>query len=167
MKYFFDTEFVDTGSELILISLGIVSEKGKTKYWESDEFDPLAPSTSDWLTKNVVPSLHRKTVSRKEIRQGILDFVGDDASPEFWAYFAAYDWVLFCQLFGRMLDLPRVWPMFCRDIQIVRMQLGGLKLPQHSGTVHNALDDALWTQQAYIFLRDYSAEFNLNKVLFR
>jgi hypothetical protein len=39
------------------------------------------------------------------------------AHPEFWAYYADYDWVLFCSLFGTMMDLPKGFPMYCRDLQ--------------------------------------------------
>ena len=39
------------------------------------------------------------------------------AQPEFYGYFSAYDWVLFCSLFGRMIDLPKGFPMYCRDLK--------------------------------------------------
>lgn len=38
-------------------------------------------------------------------------------NPEFYAYYAAYDWVLFCSLFGRMIDLPKGFPMYCNDLK--------------------------------------------------
>jgi len=28
-----------------------------------------------------------------------------------------YDWVLFCSLFGRMIDLPKGFPMYCIDLK--------------------------------------------------
>ena len=36
---------------------------------------------------------------------------------EFYGYYADYDWVLFCSLFGRMIDLPKGFPMYCRDLK--------------------------------------------------
>lgn len=39
------------------------------------------------------------------------------AQPEFYAYFADYDWVLFCTLFGTMMDLPKGFPQYCRDLK--------------------------------------------------
>lgn len=39
------------------------------------------------------------------------------ASPEFYAYYADYDWVVFCWLFGRMIDLPNGFPMYCIDLK--------------------------------------------------
>lgn len=37
--------------------------------------------------------------------------------PEIYAYYADYDWVLFCSLFGRMIDLPMGMPMYCKDLK--------------------------------------------------
>lgn len=37
--------------------------------------------------------------------------------PEFFAYYADYDWVVFCWLFGTMNDLPKGFPMYCRDLK--------------------------------------------------
>ena len=38
-------------------------------------------------------------------------------NPEFYGYYADYDWVLFCSLFGRMMDLPKGFPMYCKDLK--------------------------------------------------
>lgn len=37
--------------------------------------------------------------------------------PEFYAYFADYDWVVFCWIFGKMMDLPEDFPKYCRDLK--------------------------------------------------
>lgn len=37
--------------------------------------------------------------------------------PEFYGYFSDYDWVLFCSLFGRMIDLPKGFPYYCIDLK--------------------------------------------------
>lgn len=36
---------------------------------------------------------------------------------EFYGYYSDYDWVLFCSLFGKMIDLPKGFPMYCRDLK--------------------------------------------------
>lgn len=36
---------------------------------------------------------------------------------QFYGYYADYDWVLFCSLYGRMLDLPSGFPMYCNDLK--------------------------------------------------
>lgn len=37
--------------------------------------------------------------------------------PDFYTYFGAYDWVLFCSLFGTMNQLPQGFPYYAYDIK--------------------------------------------------
>ena len=39
------------------------------------------------------------------------------SKPEFYAYYADYDWVVFAQLFGSMINLPKGFPMYCKDLK--------------------------------------------------
>ena len=88
-------------------------------------------------------------LSRQLIRATLLQFVDVGRyPPEFWAYYADYDWVVLCQLFGKMIDLPRDWPKFCLDVKQLQYQLGTV-LPQQESTEHHALEDARWTMQAW------------------
>lgn len=43
--------------------------------------------------------------------------IGGGTPVEFYAYYADYDWVVFCWLFGRMIDLPYGFPMYCIDLK--------------------------------------------------
>jgi hypothetical protein len=72
--------------------------------------------------------------------------------PEFWAYYADYDWVALCQLYGTMMDLPKGWPMYCRDLKQVADERGAT-LPPQQGTEHHALADAIWTKAAWEAVR--------------
>lgn len=74
--------------------------------------------------------------------------------PEFWAYYADYDWVVFCQLFGTMMDLPKGFPFYCKDIKQLCDNLGNPKLPEQGKGEHNALEDARWNKKAYEYLID-------------
>jgi hypothetical protein len=47
----------------------------------------------------------------------LLDLFSSVPHPKFYGYFSAYDWVLFCSLFGRMVDLPPGFPMYCSDLK--------------------------------------------------
>ena len=38
-------------------------------------------------------------------------------NPEFYAYYSDYDWVVFAWLFGKMIDLPKGLPMYCKDLK--------------------------------------------------
>ncbi|MRI57460.1 3'-5' exoribonuclease [Methylobacterium sp. DB1607] len=147
MRIWFDTEFYENGRTIDLISIGMVREDGETFYAEAD-LAPETASQSEWLKRNVKPHLRggQYELSRFELRRRILHFAGE--APEFWAYFAAYDWVLLCQIFGRMIDLPRGWPMFVRDVQQWRAELGNPDMPAPANE-HDALADALWTREAW------------------
>jgi hypothetical protein len=102
---------------------------------------------------------------------------------EFYGYYADYDWVLFCSLFGRMIDLPNGFPMYCRDLKQMfdekdahwsdcavhnepAMPNGDcdcLKLKGHPDypkqeNEHNALADAKWNLELYNFLKRLTNE---------
>jgi hypothetical protein len=68
--------------------------------------------------------------------------------PEFYGYFADYDWVVFCWLYGKMIELPKGFPYYCRDLKQI-MDDNGLtkKWAINSCPIedeHNALCDARW-----------------------
>jgi hypothetical protein len=148
MRHWFDTEFIEDGKTIDLISIGIVAEDGREYYAENFECD--TDRASDWVRQNVFPHLTGPRKTRNLITREIVAFVGE--RPEFWAYYADYDWVVLCQLFGRMIDLPKGWPKYCRDVKQEADRLN-LRLPPQAGTEHHALSDARWTRGAWEFLR--------------
>jgi hypothetical protein len=147
-RYFIDTEFIEDGKTIDLISIGIVADDGREFYLENTEID-LAQA-NDWVKANVLPHLRGPHGSRSYIAKQIIGFVGQ--SPEFWGYYADYDWVVLCQLYGRMIDLPESWPMFCMDIKQLAVSLGNPTLPKQESTEHHALADARWNRDVYNFL---------------
>ena len=147
MKYFLDTEFIEFPNQIHLISIGIKCEDGRKYYAISSEFD--SSLADDWVKTNVISKLEdipRKNI--KEIKKEIINFVGNDKNPEFWAYYADYDWVVFCWIFGRMIDLPEHFPMYCRDLKQLMDFIGKDKIPNPNNE-HNALADAEWNEQLY------------------
>ena len=92
-------------------------------------------------------------------------------TPEFYAYYADYDWVVFCWLFGTMNELPTGFPNYCIDLKQMldekqekrfglTMFKGNLandikKLPNYPKQTneHNALSDAKWNFELYKFLQ--------------
>ena len=163
MKFWFDTEFIEDGKTIDLMSIGIVAEDGREFYAESNECD--LSKASSWVKENVIPHLQngldgRMHMSRKAIANAVLQFVNEypitegPSNPEFWAYYADYDWVALCQLFGTMMDLPKGWPMYCRDLKQLCDDLGNPKLPEQGKGEHHALADARWTKSAWEFLQE-------------
>jgi uncharacterized phage-associated protein len=159
VKYFFDTEFIEDGETIELISIGIVAEDGREYYACNSECD--LQRADDWVKKNVVSLLPEKFdkvwKTRDEIKNDILKFTDSGVKPEFWAYFADYDWVVFCQLFGRMIDLPDHFPKYCMDLKQL-MRENGISRDHlnhlEQGSEHNALDDAKWVKEAYNYVND-------------
>lgn len=167
MKFWFDTEFIEDGKTIDLISIGVVAEDGREFYAESNECD--LSRASDWVKANVIPHLvhsydGRIHMSRTAIGEKLIEFMG--AKPEIWAYYADYDWVALCQLYGTMMDLPKGWPMYCRDVKQLCDSLGNPRLPKQSTTEHNALADARWTKEAWAFLQTVASESRTENCLF-
>jgi hypothetical protein len=154
-RYYLDTEFNERPGLLDLISIGLVCEDGREFYAVSSEF--REDQCNPWVRANVLPKLAGTfRESRGEIRDGLLAFIGD-TQPEVWGYFADYDWVLLCWLFGAMVDLPKGWPMFCLDLK-QEMYFRGIKantLPRKpaKGEAHHALVDARWLKRAHEAMR--------------
>lgn len=148
MKIFFDTEFIEDGRTIDLMSIGMIKENGQTLYLENSECD--LSRADNWVKENVIPNLlflnknPEYGFSKKQIAYLIQEFIGDER-PEFWSYFCSYDWVAFCQLYGKMIDLPGLWPMYCNDLKQL-IDSKGLSVSQDDSN-HNALNDAEWIME--------------------
>lgn len=138
-KLFFDLEFTGLHQNTDLISIGIVSECGRTFYAESDEYSNYENSqVKKWIEKFVIPNLkfekeklgednyyHASRSLDNKIPNDLymsysFDFRGKETQiaaqlrlwisqfdlVEMWGDVLAYDWVLFCNLFGA-LNLPK------------------------------------------------------------
>lgn len=151
MQYWLDTEFIEDGRTIEPLSIGVVAEDGREYYAEVIDVD--WSRASDWVRDNVLGWLDLKHHGkiRSEIAHDLFLFFGD--KPEIWGYYCDYDWVLVCQLYGRMIDLPKTLPHYCLDVKQYAVSLGNPGLPAQSGTEHHALEDARWTRTAYDFLR--------------
>lgn len=134
MKYFLDTEFIEKPNTITLISIGIVCEDGRELYRISNEYN--YEDADEWVQKNVIVPMYIQAVHGdnrniysaesfhqywgrpiRQIKNDVLDFIGNDDNVEFYGYYADYDWVIFCWIFGRMIELPKGWPMYCRDLK--------------------------------------------------
>lgn len=100
----------------------------KTHYYQL--FEPFSYGSLKYLLK-------KHGQSREQIAKEVLSFCSngyfdrtglelseavkyelyENFKPEFYAYYADYDWVVFCWLWGSMMDLPRGFPMYCRDLK--------------------------------------------------
>lgn len=150
MKIWFDTEFLDHFQTMDFVSLGAVREDGSEFYAEAN-FD--ITRANDWVLKNVVPFLTGPVMPLPAIAEEFKTFCGP--TPEFWAYYGAWDWMLVCRLMGGFLKLPNTWPGYTNDINTIAVLAGkkdiwhGFGVQEQQGVRHHALADARWTKQAY------------------
>lgn len=161
----FDTEFNENGKTIDLISIGIVNvSTGEKIHLISSDFKE--EDCNDWVKKNVLTKLDHDEprYTKKAIREKIIEFCGED--PEFWAYYSQYDWVVFCQIFGSMVDLPENYPKFCFDIkqEILRRNIKKDQLPPDPDDEHNALADAEWNVKVLKVLFPETFEKTLGKL---
>lgn len=145
MQFFFDTEFDDDGRSLQLISIGIVREDGAEFYAEAAEYD--RETANPWLQANVIPLLNGPIMPQKMLAANVYKFCGH--KPEFWACYAAHDWVAMCNLFGGMLKLPATWPHFCRDLKQYEDICGVSSTLRQTTPQHHALNDAHHLRNMY------------------
>ena len=175
MRYYIDTEFIEFPNTIDIISIGIKCEDGRTFYAESNQFD--SSKASNWVKENVITKLkyHGKIIkpfierdklnsftmfsNNKRIADMIKMFIGNDI-PEFYGYYADYDWVVFCWLFGSMIDLPNGWPMYCKDLKQV---LDDFHIPNIPDPIdeHNSLVDAIWNEKLHQHIIRYERDEEL------
>jgi hypothetical protein len=162
MNYYLDTEFQAWGSHISLLSVGIVCADGREYYaWNAEA---NWAGCEPWVKRNVILLLDHpipafpesRARTYEQIRDEVAAFVSHE-KPEFWAYFADYDWVALCGLFGRLMDLPGHWPQFCLDLK-QQAYLYGRVLPEYDPALeglpeHHALGDARWTARAHKEIR--------------
>lgn len=153
-----------------LISIGIIAEDGREYYAISNEFNPknadewvkenvitkLPEKYADFHDSPRVKEESQLWKSNKQIAQDIFEFcTGDSLTIEkanhykvdytnrdisFYGYYADYDWVLFCSLFGRMIDLPKGFPMYCKDLK----QIFDERVMEKAQSVHAALQNGVY-----------------------
>lgn len=179
MKVFYDYEFLEDYKFIMPISVGMVREDGRELYRVYNDFDTLAVARHGWLMANVMPFIgHEEYTSHVtglgtpvkdiritdpaarttgQIRQDILEFTAD-IWPEFWAWYGAYDHVALCKTFGRMVDLPKSFPFYTRDIRQEWEARGRPEFPKQAAGLHNALDDARHNVVRYNFLQELKRE---------
>lgn len=135
-KLFFDTEFTGLHKNTTLISIGIVSECGKTFYAELNDYDES--QVDDWIRENVLKHLLMSAPKQGEdeyysATRAFDNPVGNDLydsysvqlrgnkfqvllelqrwilqfkQVEVWSDCLSYDWVLFCDIFGHAFKIP-------------------------------------------------------------
>lgn len=180
-KVFFDTEFTGLHQSTTLISIGLVADDGKTFYAEFTDYDES--QVDDWVQENVIDNLiypQDEGCGLEYTNEGEYTKEGDPPTVkgtwgssaymavlrrwierlgevEMWSDCLAYDWVLFCELFGGAMSIPEnihyipfdictLFKMRGIDPDINREEFAGMT---DGSQKHNALWDALVIKGCY------------------
>ena len=161
MRYFLDTEFIDSDAGTDLISLGMVAANGAEFYAVSSEYDRQAAESYPWLVEHVLGYLDRPgepaPVKRAEIATGLAAFCdanGDGKRAEVWAWNGTYDFYLLAKLWGRLVDVPASVPTRFLDLKQKAWSLGNLTVPAQAADTHHALADARHDRDVYAWLNE-------------
>jgi hypothetical protein len=178
MRYFIDTEFIDNGRTVDLISIGIVAEDGRELYIEVEDIDWA--KADPWVIENVrafmwsheqppeifenwlLDKKHAGGLMAHEDIAGVIEDFCNPAKygyPQFWAWYGSYDWFLMCQIFGGFLKVPDMWPNMTNDLKQTHVRLGQPPLPKQQGKKHNALEDARWNKRIAAHMAEQDGEW--------
>lgn len=137
MNIYMDCEFTGLHKDTTLISIGIISEDGRTFYAELNDYNES--QVDDWLQENVVDKLKFKCPLEGEqeyyiasrhsdntlghniydsysvelrcdkltLREELDKWLSQFNDVEAWSDCLAYDWVLFNDIFGHAFNIPK------------------------------------------------------------
>ena len=116
--YIAETDFKFTYKNLKYL----INKYGKTNKQIAEEIRQFCLPTHgfvrDWYeSKNGIIDTSRDFKYLKQYEENFEKEYEDYQHPKFYGYYCDYDWVVFCWLFGKMIDLPKGFPMFAFDIQ--------------------------------------------------
>ena len=180
-KIFFDTEFTGLHQNTTLISIGLISECGKTFYAEFTDYDEN--QIDNWLQENVINNLkfnnkelqNQSTIpfltegfnytgfgNKETIKNYLTEWLKQFKEIEIWSDCLSYDWVLFNQIFGHAFNIPKnvyyipfdictLFQVKGIDPDISREQFSEMT---EASKKHNALWDAKVIKECYCKLQN-------------
>jgi hypothetical protein len=153
-RYIEDRRFPDDNSLFTCKSLkNLLDKYGKTNKQIAEEIKEFCDDNKTTRAFHLEQSL--RSDSNKDFRK-----------IEFYGYYADYDWVVFCWLFGNMIDLPDGFPQYCIDLkqeldrieavqkekQIFFLPLKEYEKYPKQTNEHSAIHDARWNKQLHEFI---------------
>jgi 3' exoribonuclease, RNase T-like len=169
MKVFFDTEFTGLQKDTSLISIGCVSEDGKTFYAELTDYNK--DQIDEWLQENVIDNLLMKERddhyyyitdnqvlikgNKEKVHRHLTGWLSQFKQVEIWSDCLSYDWVLFNDLYGHAFNIPNnvyyipfdICTLF--KIKGVDPDISREGFAEMDGDKHNALHDAKVIKACY------------------
>lgn len=125
-KIFLDTEFTGLHQRTTLVSMALVADSGEEFYAEFTDFSKSQMQkllsdvgTTDFFTEMLKKCYLTQNINfekaeagryfignRRKIKSELQKWFTQFGDVEIWADVLAYDWVLFCELFGGAFGIP-------------------------------------------------------------
>ena len=118
-RVFLDTEFTGLVKDTELVSIGLYINQSNYFYAEFNDWDKS--KSFEWLETTVISKLEfqfqdnelnkigncwRAKGNKQEVASELRNWLSQYEVIEIWADVLAYDWVLFCDLFGGAFGIP-------------------------------------------------------------
>ena len=120
-RIYFDMEFTGLHQATTLISMGYISESGKSFYAEFNDYDKT--QIDPWLETHVLGNLSMNDVeeylipfngekeykikgNKEQIKIQFEKWLNTFDKIEMWSDCLSYDWILFNNIFGTALNIP-------------------------------------------------------------
>jgi hypothetical protein len=150
VRIFFDTEFTGLHKNTTLISLGLVTETDESVYFEFEGYDKAEAK------QTVLSELLDIPLPKEEVKRQLLPWLAQFDHIEMWGDCLSYNWVLFVDLFGSILDLPKnIYPIPFDIVVLFKMKGLNPDKDRHEFIrerflkKHNALHDAMVIKRCY------------------
>lgn len=179
-KIFFDSEFTGLHQSSTLISIAFVADTGEEFYAEFEDYDKT--QVNSWLEANILNNLILTTENQSrdlkriwvkgnkyEIKSAFEIWIEQFKEPnqknpiiQIWGDVPHYDWVLFCELFGGAMKIPKsiqFMPMdiatmlYLKNMDITLDREKLVERKKRELKKHNALYDAQLIKE--VFLKYY------------
>ncbi|MEU4534389.1 hypothetical protein AB0G15_05945 [Streptosporangium sp. NPDC023825] len=169
----YDTEFLNLGSTLYPISIGLAFSTGIHYYAVNKDMPVRAIGANDFLMEHVWPQLpldkngnldYRNTVVKSlgriaEEIKGLLE--AEENGWELVTYCGSQDGTIFGNLFSKGM-WPEGWGWWVYDIEQERRRLG-VELPEQTTLLHHALSDASYNLACRFWLDDLAAKTQVGR----
>lgn len=175
MRVFYDVKIVERGNQLPiqLISAAYIGEDGRELYVINEEcltnvvrhpglsmtVGPSLPITMDqvgdgnFITQwNPNHEDYANVFAMDTLVDRVKAFLlgcAKESKLEMWGYYAPFQYVAHCQLFGDEAALPVEFPIWTHDLMQVIETDPAVVLPPQPHINHHALWDARWTRDCF------------------
>lgn len=133
MRIYVDSEFIDTGTSIDLISIGMVKESGEELYCVTNDRDVIRRAIEDdWLRENVIPSLpvRIKRSASLDLEAGVMGefrwgFDWDEKHPDAERVADRYQIMRSVRAFVLTTPKPELWAWYGAYDHVAIAQLFG------------------------------------------